>query len=175
MKGYVCLFICLATRAVYLELAEDNSSEAFIATFHRFTARRGHCSEIQCHRRPNFIADDSELNQMFQESSTFAQIVSQILVKENTTFSFNLPAQPHFGGIWEAGVKTTKHHLSRVIGKTIMTFSEMSTLLCCIEACLKKQILSAAQGRTAGSCLSVTVPFFNEKIIVSRTRARLCR
>ena len=44
MKGYVAIFICLSTRAVHLEAVEDYSTEAFIAAFKRFTARRGHCS-----------------------------------------------------------------------------------------------------------------------------------
>ena len=46
MKGYIAIFICMATRAVHIEVVEDYSSEAFIAAFHRFMARRGHCKEL---------------------------------------------------------------------------------------------------------------------------------
>lgn len=40
-KTYVALFVCCVTRAIHLELVADYSSAAFIAAFHRFSARRG--------------------------------------------------------------------------------------------------------------------------------------
>ncbi|XP_029154848.1 uncharacterized protein LOC114929767 [Nylanderia fulva] len=52
-------------------------------------------------------------------------------------------AAPHFGGLWEAAVKSTKFHLRRVIGETTLTFEELSTLLAQIEACLNSRPLQA--------------------------------
>ena len=46
MKGYIAIFICMATRAVHIEVVEDYTSEAFIGAFHRFTVRRGFCKEL---------------------------------------------------------------------------------------------------------------------------------
>lgn len=63
---------------------------------------------------------------MFEKSPILSKEVAAILCKENTTFKFN-PA-PHFGCVWKAGIKSTKYHLKQIIGDTIMTFSEMSTL-----------------------------------------------
>lgn len=51
--------------------------------------------------------------------------------------------QPPFGGLWETAVKSTKHHLRRVIGEQHLTFEEMSTLLHQIEACLNSRPLQA--------------------------------
>ena len=34
---------------------------------------------------------------------------------EGITWSFSPPSGPHFGGFWEAGIKSVKTHLARVI------------------------------------------------------------
>jgi hypothetical protein len=46
IKVYVAIFICLATRAVHIELVSDLTTEAFIAALQRFISRRGHCATI---------------------------------------------------------------------------------------------------------------------------------
>ncbi|GFU23876.1 integrase catalytic domain-containing protein [Trichonephila clavipes] len=41
-KSYICLFICLATKAVHLELVSTLSTDVMLAALRRFIARRGH-------------------------------------------------------------------------------------------------------------------------------------
>lgn len=55
---------------------------------------------------------------------------------------FNPPISPHFGGLWEAGVKSIKYHLKRIIGESTLTFEEITTVLSQIEACLNSRPLS---------------------------------
>lgn len=50
------------------------------------------------------------------------------------------PASPHFGGLWEEGVKSMKHHLRRVIGD-IISHMKSSMLTAPIEACLNSHPL----------------------------------
>ena len=58
-RGYIALFVCISTRAVHLEVAEDYSSEAFLSAFHRFTAHRGHCAELFSDCGTNFVGAES--------------------------------------------------------------------------------------------------------------------
>ncbi|XP_043867339.1 uncharacterized protein LOC122757838 [Drosophila mojavensis] len=60
--------------------------------------------------------------------------IAPVLEREGIKWHFIPPASPHMGGIWEAGIKSVKHHLKRVIGDNSFTFEEFSTLLCQIEA-----------------------------------------
>lgn len=53
-----------------------------------------------------------------------------------------IPAHaPHFGGLWEAGVKSTKYHLKRVLGESKLNFEEFTTIVAEIEACLNSRPL----------------------------------
>ena len=38
---------------------------------------------------------------------------------------------PHFGGLWEAAVKSTKTHLRRVFGSVRLTYEELCTIYIC--------------------------------------------
>ncbi|KMQ95643.1 integrase core domain protein [Lasius niger] len=42
-KGYICLFICLSSKAIHLEVVSDLTSAFFLTAYKRFTARRGLC------------------------------------------------------------------------------------------------------------------------------------
>jgi hypothetical protein len=70
---------------------------------------------------------------------------NQKLSCEQTQFQWHFipPNLPHFGGLWEAGVKSLKYHWKRIVGKALLTFEEFSTLITQVEACLNSQPLIA--------------------------------
>ena len=78
---------------------------------------------------------------MFREASEFYRETCIALTNEGTEWTFIPPPAPHMGGIWKAAVKSIKHHLRRIIGTSTLTFEEMTTLLCQIEACLNSRPL----------------------------------
>ncbi|XP_076660104.1 uncharacterized protein LOC143363391 [Halictus rubicundus] len=141
-KSYIAVFVCLATRAVHLELVSDYSSEAFLAAYRRFVSRRGLCSSLRSDCGTTFVGADKELRRMFHAANAETRKTLRALAEAGTRWVFNPPSAPHFGGIWEAAVKAVKYHLRRVIGETLLTFEEMSTLLAQIEACLNSRSLT---------------------------------
>lgn len=140
-KGFLVVFVCFATSAVHLELATDYSSQGFIAAYRRFTGRRGVCASLSSDCGTNFVGADAELRRLFSAASNEMTIISHHLVTSGTEWRFNPPSAPHFGGKWEAAVKSVKYHLRRLIGDTVLTYEEFSTFLIQIEAILNSRPL----------------------------------
>ena len=49
----------------------------------------------------------------------------------------------HFGGLWEAAIKSMKRHLRRCVGTQILTHDELNTLVIQIEGNLNSRPLTA--------------------------------
>jgi hypothetical protein len=62
--------------------------------------------------------------------------VHNYAAKTQFHWHFISPNSPHFGGLWEAGVKSLKYNWKRIVGKALLTFEEFSILITLIEACL---------------------------------------
>ncbi|XP_014214629.1 uncharacterized protein LOC106643859 [Copidosoma floridanum] len=61
-KGYIAVFVCLATKALHLELVGDLSAVSFLGTLHRFAGRRGRPGEIWSDNATCFRRADVELH-----------------------------------------------------------------------------------------------------------------
>ncbi|XP_072380755.1 uncharacterized protein [Diabrotica undecimpunctata] len=128
-KAYICLFVCFATKALHLELVSELSTEAFLASFRRFIARRARCSVVYSDCGTNFVGAKSYLE----------DIKSHFDKNDVITWHLNPPAASHFGGLFEAGIKSVKTHVSRVIGEQVLTYEEFNTLLIQIETILNSR------------------------------------
>lgn len=155
-KAYISIFVCMATKAIHLELVGNLTSQSFIGAFQRFIARRGMCSHIWSDQGRNFVGANKELSTAWKEAGLeFQGKISNELMSEGTQWHFIPPYSPNFGGLWEAGVKSVKFHLKRIL-TTNLTFEEMTTVLCQVEACLNSRPLVPID--TANPDLEILTP-----------------
>ncbi|GBL82892.1 hypothetical protein AVEN_19938-1, partial [Araneus ventricosus] len=129
--------------SVHLEIVNSCSTDAFIGALKRFIARRGKPSDIYSDNGTNFVGANNELRKilkdLFNKESTGE--IEDFIASEGIVWHFNPPATHHFGGLWEAGVKSLKSHLKRVVGNTVLTHEEFSTLVTQVEAVLNSRPL----------------------------------
>ncbi|GFX61116.1 integrase catalytic domain-containing protein [Trichonephila clavipes] len=86
------------------------------------------------------------------------EAISYYLSKSSIDWHFIPPSSPHFGGIWESGIRSVKFHLKRVLGETILTFEELTTLLRTqIEGLLNSRPLSYVNDSDI-ECISTLTP-----------------
>ncbi|XP_037929138.1 uncharacterized protein LOC119663594 [Teleopsis dalmanni] len=102
------------------------STNAFIAALKRLIGRRGLPAEIYCDNATNFVGASNKL----------LDLKKFLFDKSNQTI---LQRAPHFGGLWEAAVKSAKGHLNRTLVNTRLTFEELGRALVEIEAVLNSR------------------------------------
>lgn len=135
VKAYIAIFVCMSTKAMYIELVSDMSADSFIAALRRTVARRGQIKNMFSDNGTNFVGANRILQELSQsEKEAFEQMLAEELAKREITWHFSPPGSPHFNGLVEAAVKTTKTHLIKAIGTAKLTFEEMTTVLAQVEA-----------------------------------------
>ena len=93
VKRYLCLFTCLATRSVHLEMAYALDTNSFIDAFTRMTARRGTPSFILSDNGTNFVGAEKEIRQKIQELDK-QKIVETTSQRRPIHWKFNPPSPP---------------------------------------------------------------------------------
>lgn len=143
-KAYICVFICFATKAVHLELVCDLSTDAFLAALKRFISRRGLCKNIYSDNATCFIGANNILKDLnlLMSSESHKNRIHQLMTNHEMTWHFIPPRAPHFGGLWQAAVRSIKKHLNRNVALVKLTYDEFYTLLVQIEACLNSRPLT---------------------------------
>lgn len=141
-KGYIAIFICMATKAVHIELVSDLSTNAFLGALKRMCARRGTPKHMYSDNGTNFKGAAKVLHDEFIEygtvtSSEFFKEISEMQIE----WHFLCPYWPSAAGVWEASVKSMKYHLVRVLGEQKLDYEQFTTLLTQIEACMNSRPL----------------------------------
>lgn len=125
-------------KAVHLETISDLSSvsASFIITLRRLVGRRDCPQRIYCDNATNFVGSKNELCEIYSLLEKERQNVMSEICVPNIEWKFIPSSSLHMGELWEAGIKSCKFHLKRIIGETLLTFEELATVLTQMEACL---------------------------------------
>ncbi|XP_054083410.1 uncharacterized protein LOC128920347 [Zeugodacus cucurbitae] len=83
--------------------------------------------------------EDHHLEELEDLAAWQSENNQRFLADTGTHWHFITPSAPHQGGIWEAAVKSAKHHLIRCVGTQVMWYSQLQTLAVRIEACLNSR------------------------------------
>lgn len=144
LKSYICIFVCLTTRAVHIDLVTDLTAISFVKVLKRFVARRGKPSIIWSDNAKNFSGAASHLRELYKSlyNDTNQRKIFTFLAGQEISWKFISPRAPHEGGMWEASVKSAKFHLKRVLGNIHLDYEDMLTVLIQIEAVLNSRPIS---------------------------------
>ena len=113
MKRYGCLFTCLVTRAVHVEITHSLDSDGFIMALHRFMARRGKPVKIVSDNGTNFVGAETELS--VEVKTINSKKLQDEMLLEAIDWQFNPPHAPHMGGVWERIIKSVKGILRQLV------------------------------------------------------------
>ena len=139
-KRYGCLFTCLATRAVHIEIAHSLDTDSLIMCLRRMIARRGQPKIIYSDNGTNMSGADKELKDSIRRWNQ--QQIADTLSQRGIEWRFIPPASPHFGGAWERLVRSVKVALRWIVGRQVLRDETLSTFLTKVEALLNSRPLT---------------------------------
>ena len=119
---YLCLFTCLGTRAVHLEIAYGLDTDSFLNAFFRMVSRRGLPKDVLSDNGTNFVGANNELKEL--------AFLDREMIQEKTAcygvkWHFNPPLAPHFSGVHEVMIKAAKTAINAVLSNADVTDEEL--------------------------------------------------
>lgn len=139
IKVWVAVFICMATRAIHLQVVNDLTTDAFIDAYLLMAARRGHPRSITADNAKCFRGAERkmiEIARIFEQSAQHKEFVTRQI-----TWHFIMPRSPAQGGSHESAVKLFKHHLKRSLKNHTLAYPMFVSLVTRIEPCLNSRPL----------------------------------
>ncbi|GFU07866.1 integrase catalytic domain-containing protein [Trichonephila clavipes] len=114
--------------------------KVFLLALRRFLARRGNCKVIYSDNARTFKAAERELTYFANilKDSEFQSFVAD----KGIHWKFIVERAPWWGGFYERLVKTIKDPLRKILGRALLTFEELSTILSEVEVIVNHRPLT---------------------------------
>ena len=114
VKRYGCLFSCLVTRAVHIEVVRSLDTDGFINVLRRFINLRGNPTTIYSDNGTNF-AGEKEMRESLDDWNQ--KSIQEFLRQRNVIWKFNPPSASHMGGAWERIIRSVRKILRALLGQ----------------------------------------------------------
>ena len=139
-KRYGCLFTCLSSRSIHLEVLHAMTTDFFLMAFDRFRSRRGQVDHLYSDNGTNFAAAAKALDK--QLSLWNCNVIDKSLVKSKVQWHFNPPYASHHGGSWERLIRSVKSILLALAPKQAYTDETLLSLFVEVELILNSRLLT---------------------------------
>ena len=160
-KAYIVLYTCSLTRAVYLELLPDLTTDEFLRSLKRFIARRGRPEKIFSDNGKTFIAAEKWLRGVRKEEKR-----NDWLAKHHVEWQFNLSRAPWWGGQFERTIGLMKQALYKSIGKGNLWWEELESVILDIETTINARPLSYVEDDVQMPLLTPATMLFGQPNLV---------
>ena len=140
-KMWICLFTCLAVRAVHLEWVRSLSAEHFLLCLRRFMARRGRPEMIISDNATQFKLVKNVIDKQWKELTLDEEVVSY-LSNNGIRWQFTTALAPWQGGFFERLVGLVKRCLRKGIGVKRLTLDQFVVILAEVEAVVNTRPLT---------------------------------
>ncbi|XP_038059675.1 uncharacterized protein LOC119730725 [Patiria miniata] len=131
LKRYGCLFTCLTTRAIHIEVCQSLETDSFINALQRCINRRGQPAQIRSDNGTNFVGAQRELRRALQDWNQHQ--IGSYLHQREVQWNFNPPAASHMGGVWERQTRTICSILGSLLHQKLTDDEGLNTLMCIVE------------------------------------------
>jgi uncharacterized protein YoxC len=135
-KAYILLYSCSLTRAVYLDLVPNLSTEEFIRSFKRLVARRGRPKKIYSDNGKTFVAASKWVKSVVEDEK-----LQNWLAQNEIKWQFNLSRAPWWGGQFERMVGLVKQAFYKTVGNGNLKWNELEEIIIDIETALNSRPL----------------------------------
>ncbi len=138
-RYYLCVFTCLGTQAVHLEVVFSLSTDSLMNGLYRMAARRGMPSEMLSDNGTNFLGARNELEEL---AALDTQRIHRETAYHKVKWRFNPPAAPHFNGVHESMIKSAKWAIDAILGPADINDEELISAIAGAEGLLNSRPLN---------------------------------
>ena len=127
-KAYGVIFTCFTSRAVYVDIAPDMTTDGFLQVFRRFCSLRGWPTKLYSDNGKQLVGASNELKAIISKLG-WKEVLKFGLPHNKVEWEFAPPDAKWYNGATESLVKSVKRAITAAVGVNILNFSELQTIM----------------------------------------------